>query len=84
MLAWTHLHKLQHLLAASIASLVCRWLVHLLSAVPQQPLLNAALATVPDLQVWAIAEGRGAAAAANQFLADRPAKCPEGVEETPG
>ncbi|KAI7845826.1 hypothetical protein COHA_000736 [Chlorella ohadii] len=37
-----------------------------------------------SLVVWAIAEGRGAAAAANQFLADRPAKCPEGVEETPG
>lgn len=38
----------------------------------------------PPLQVWAIAEGRGAAAAANQFLATRPARHPEGVEETPG
>jgi glutamate synthase (NADPH/NADH) len=37
-----------------------------------------------SLVVWAIAEGRGAAAAANQFLATRPAKCPEGVEEAAG
>ena len=37
-----------------------------------------------SLVVWAIAEGRGAAAAANRFLATQPAKHPEGVDRTIG
>lgn len=37
-----------------------------------------------SLVVWAIAEGRGAAAAADKFLSGRPAKNPEGTEETVG
>lgn len=35
-------------------------------------------------QVWAIAEGRGAAAAATEFLATQPAKYPEGAREWEG
>lgn len=37
-----------------------------------------------SLVVWAIAEGRGAAAAANQYLSHQPAKYPEGTDRTEG
>mgnify|MGYP001093251455 CR=1 FL=1 len=39
---------------------------------------------VNNVQVWAIAEGRGAAAAVDRYLAAHPAKNPEGTEETQG
>jgi NADPH-dependent glutamate synthase beta subunit-like oxidoreductase len=37
-----------------------------------------------SLVVWAIAEGRGAAAAANRFLANQPAKHPEDAKSSQG
>ena len=37
-----------------------------------------------SLVVWAIAEGRGAAAAADKFLMQAPAKAPEGTDRTEG
>lgn len=37
-----------------------------------------------SLVVWAIAEGRQAAAACNDFLSSKPAKFPEGTDRTEG